>query len=298
MRIFSSNEWSPLKSIIVGDATNANWPISCPDFRQQENTTLWKETPVPKGPVAENIIREAQEDLDELANFLTSIGVEVHRPTPINFQERDGFYNYCPRDRLLVVDDVVVDTPMAYQCREMELEAYEFLDTEYVRGGGRWDAANVCRLNDDLMYLISESGNVEGAMWLQDYFSDTKKVWPVMCYSGVHIDSTIVPVREGLVVLNASRMNTDTVPGCISNWDKIWVYEMANQPFVDYPYASNWIGMNFLVVDPNSVVCDPKQEWLRKELDKHKVDTHGIDLRHSRTLGGGHHCVTLDIVRE
>jgi hypothetical protein len=31
-------------------------------------------------------------------------------------------------------------------------------------------------------------------------------------YSGVHIDSTIVPLREGLVMLNASRVNRSNCP--------------------------------------------------------------------------------------
>ena len=120
---------------------------------------------------------------------------------------------------------------------------------------------------------------------------------PVNLYSGVHIDSTISPVREGLVVLNASRVTEDTVPEPLKNWDKIWIHKCADQPFIDYPYASNWIGLNFLAIGSDSIVCDPKQETLRRELDKYNINTQGIDLRHSRTLGGGHHCVTLDLVR-
>ena len=88
------------------------------------------------------------------------------------------------------------------------------------------------------------------------------------------------------------------MPEPFKSWDKIWITECAHQPFTDYPYASNWIGVNFLTVSPDSIVCDPKQEWLMRELDKYKVNSQGIDLRHSRTLGGGHHCVTLDLVRE
>ena len=297
MRIFSNNEWDPLKSIIVGSATNANWPVNCPDFRQQEQTTLWRETPVPSGPVSNTIITEANHDLQQLTDYLRKLDIQVYRPDDIDFQSTDGFYNYCPRDRLLVVGDTVIDAPMAYSCRDQEIQAYKFLDTEFIQAQGRWDAANVCRLNDDLIYLISSSGDLAGAQWLQEYFPD-KRVWLMDGYSGVHIDSTICPVREGLVVLNASRLDTDTVPECLNSWDKIWVHEMEHQPFINYPYASNWIGMNFLVVNPQLVVLDPKQENLRRQLDSHGVSSEGIDLTHSRTLGGGHHCVTLDLVRD
>ena len=297
MKISSSNEWDPLRSIIVGTANHANWPVNCPDFRKQEQTTLWKETPLPAGPVPDNIIQEANQDLDYLVTFLEGCGITVYRPTDINFQETDGFYNYCPRDRLLVVGSDIVDCPMAYNCRQQEDQAYDFLPQDWVKGQGRWDAANVCRLNDDLLYLKSESGNLQGYRWLSDYYAN-KRVHLVECYSGVHIDSTIVPVREGLVVLNAKRISEDTVPAPLKNWDKIWIHECEHQSFVDYPYASDWIGINFLVVDPSSIICDPKQEYLRRELDKYNIDSEGINLRHSRTLGGGHHCVTLDLHRE
>ena len=297
MRILSNNEWDPLKSIIVGDATNANWPVNCPDFRKQEETTLWKETPVPSGPVSQQIIDEANEDLQYLADFLTSVGITVYRPGEIDFQARDGFYNYCPRDRLLVVGDDIIDAPMAYACRDQERQAYNFLPDDWIKPLGRWDAANVCRLNDDLLYLKSESGDLAGYKWLRDYFP-RKRVHLVECYSGVHIDSTISPVREGLVVLNGTRINEDNMPEPFKNWDKIYIYECEHQNFINYPYASNWIGLNFLAVGPDSVICDPKQTELRRQLDKYFVNSQGIELRHSRTLGGGHHCVTLDLHRE
>ena len=298
MKILSSNEWDPLRSIIVGNASYSNWPVNCPDFRRLEQQTLWHETPVPSGPVEQQIIDEANEDLDELSNFLITQGIEVHRPTDFNFQEADGYSTYCPRDRLLIIDEDVIDAPMAIVSRNMEIECYKFLDTDYIKGQGIFDAANICKLGDDLLYLMSNSGNVEGYKWLSDYYSDRKRVHAVNFYAGFHIDSTIVPVREGLVCLNSSRVTESNMPAPLKSWDKIWVHDMVPQNFINYPHASNWIGMNFLAINPSSVVCDPKQEDLRRQFDKHGVDSHGVDLRHSRTLGGGHYCVTLDLHRE
>ena len=65
-----------------------------------------------------------------------------------------------------------------------------------------------------------------------------------------------------------------------------------------YPYASKYIALNFLTINPNLIICDPHQFYLRTELEKYNVESIGIELRHSRTLGGGHHCVTLDLVRD
>jgi len=122
--ISSYNEWSPLKRIVVGSATNANWPVNDPVFSQESEKTTWKETPVPRGPVPQRIIDEANEDLDTLATTLISLGVEVVRPDPLNFQAHDGMYNYCPRDRFLVYGSTVVDPAMMYPCRDMELQCY------------------------------------------------------------------------------------------------------------------------------------------------------------------------------
>jgi glycine amidinotransferase/scyllo-inosamine-4-phosphate amidinotransferase 1 len=43
---------------------------------------------------------------------------------------------------------------------------------------------------------------------------------------------------------------------------------------------------------------DPAQTDLINTLEKHKLNIIPHTLRHSRTLGGGHHCVTLDTWRE
>jgi glycine amidinotransferase len=100
MKIHSYNEWDPLRSVVVGRADHANWPTNDPVFKLESERTLWKETPVPAGPVPDWIIAEANEDLDELVKLLKSLNVEVFRPDDFNFQTHDCMYNYCPRDRL------------------------------------------------------------------------------------------------------------------------------------------------------------------------------------------------------
>ena len=300
----SKNEWNSLKRIIVGTATNAHWPVNCPVFRGQELTTLWKDSPVPSGAVSKTIIDEANEDLETLSSVLKSLDVVVHRPTDLNFADFDGMYNYCPRDRVLIVGKNIINAPMLYPTRKMELNALEqFLDGTLINcidSAVTFDAANICRLGKDVLYLVSESGNRAGAEWLQKILGDQYHIHILdNIYSGVHIDSTISPVREGLVVLNADRINENNIPEPLKTWDKIWISgdDIVPQKFIDYPYASKYIALNFLTVNPNLVICDPAQYYLRSKLENFGVDTIGVDLRHSRTLGGGHHCVTLDLVR-
>lgn len=304
MKINTSNEWGKLKSVVVGSATHANWPSNDPVFALESEKTLWKDSPVPSGPVPKWIVDEANEDLDELAGVLTKLGIEVFRPNEMNFIERAGMYNYCPRDRLLIAGDRVIDPAMMYPCRDQEIEALDFvLDYARIvhnmpRGQGMvMDAANVSRLGNTWLYLLSDSGNQQAADWLQKQLPDIT-IETCNFYSGVHIDSTIVPLREGFVVLNASRVTTQNCPKAFDGWTKLWVNDVESQKFHEYPYASKWIGLNMLSVDPKTVIVDRTQYTLIEDLETAGFTTIPLQLRHARTLGGGFHCVTLDLIRE
>ena len=60
----------------------------------------------------------------------------------------------------------------------------------------------------------------------------------------------------------------------------------------------NWIDMNLLSISPNLVVVDQDQTALIKLLEKQGLDVIPLKLRHSKMLGGGYHCITLDIRRK
>lgn len=301
--IHSYNEWDPLQKIIVGDATHANWPVNDPVFKLESEKTTWKETPVPSGAVPQWIIDEANEDLDGLATILTNLGVEVVRPDPMNFQTHDGMYNYCPRDRFLVYGSTIVDPAMMYPCRDMEAQCYQSVLQQADRivemprnAGMTLDAANILRLNDKMLFLESASGNRAAYDWLCNQLPEVD-IEICNFYAGVHIDSTIVALREGLVMLNAARVKPETVPQVFKSWDKIWVDDVVPQGFHEYPYASKWIAMNMLSVNPKTVIVDRHQTDLIRTLERWSFTVIPWELRHSRTLGGGFHCVTLDLLR-
>jgi scyllo-inosamine-4-phosphate amidinotransferase 1 len=304
--MYSINEWDPLQTIVVGSATHANWPTTDPVFAKESEKTTWTETPVPSGPVPQWIIDEANRELDILSETLLKYGATVYRPKTMNFVETQGMYNYCPRDRLLVWKDTLVDVNMMYPCRNQEIKNYIRLLAEAKNiltmprdRGMVLDAANICRLGDTWLFLESASGNRAAYEWLCEKFP---QVNIELCnfYAGVHIDSTIVPLKEGVVLLNASRVNEDNCPRAFDYWEKIWVTDdmIVPQDFYQYPYASKWIAMNMLVLDPETVILDASQTQLITLLKSRGIDTIPLTLSHSRTLGGGFHCVTLDTRRK
>jgi len=146
------------------------------------------------------------------------------------------------------------------------------------------------------LYLESASGNKMAYEWLCEQFPEVN-IELCNFYAGVHIDSTIVPVREGLVLLNGSRVNEDNCPKAFALWEKIYIDDVVPQDFYQYPYASQWIAMNMLTVDPTTIIVDKHQHTLIKLLEQQNFTVIPLELRHSRTLGGGFHCVTLDLVR-
>jgi glycine amidinotransferase/scyllo-inosamine-4-phosphate amidinotransferase 1 len=281
-----------------------------PVFAEEARNSLWTETPAPSGPVPQFIVDEANRELDILSETLVRYGAVVYRPKPMDFVETKGMYNYCPRDRLLVAGDTLVDCNMMYPCRNQEIKNYYRLIGEarsvltMPRSAGPrndamvLDAANICRLGDTWLFLESASGNRAAYEWLCRMFP---KINIELCnfYAGVHIDSTITPLREGLVMLNASRVTEENCPRALKDWEKIWVTEdmIVPQDFYQYPYASKWIAMNLLVLDPETVIIDAAQTQLINILKSKGIDSIPLTLSHSRTLGGGFHCVTLDTRR-
>ena len=163
-----------------------------------------------------------------------------------------------------------------------------------------FEAPNCIRVNDDILFQVSNTGNEKGAQWLQSILGEQYRVH--LCkdlYSYAHLDSTIIPIREGLVVYNASRVNEDNEPELFKSWDKIWIDECySSSRKTNLPWgASAWIGLNLLSVNPNLVIVDRKQEQLIEKLNQHKISTIELELRHDRLLAGGFHCVTLDLRR-
>jgi glycine amidinotransferase len=322
----SKNEWDPLKKVIVGVADDAAIPVMDISLRTVNYADKTDDDYVPQGLYPQQVINEANEDLEIFCDFLKDQNVEVVRPDK-SFKPK--YYNYCPRDSVLVYNDLILATPQPLRARHNEYLAMDYIfktyDCRYIVKhavkpdslynlnclGDRdtlalteaepcFDAANILRDNDNLYYLVSNSGNLAGADYLQELVGPDKKVWPIQgIYSYMHIDSTIALLREGLMLLNPSRIKSiDQLPKPLQSWDVIWAPDPVDiGHYPGYCNASIWMNMNLFSVNPNLVALEQSQNNLRVELEKHKIECAMLPTRHERTLGGGFHCVTLDLER-
>ena len=339
-QVWSCNEWDPLEEVIVGNPLNARFP-------SPDRSTQVAEYPdrslaeIPRGLFPQQIIEETEEDLNGFAEILKGCGVTVKRPDTWPHEakfstihwESQGYYNYCPRDVLMVIGDQIIETPNVIRSRAQETFSYRTLLIDYMKAGAKWisapkpmlldslfagvdldkptprndepafDAANVLRFGEDLIYLVSATGNEMGGHWLQSILGDKYRVHFLKdVYYGSHIDSTLVALRPGLVLANPARLNDDTLPKILKQWKVIYSPPMENTDRYDPEYlamciGSDWIDMNCFSIGPNLVVVDRNQPTLIKLLEGEGLDVIPLKLRHSKLLGGGPHCVTLDVRR-
>ena len=201
--VWSCNEWDQLEEVIVGNPLNARYPT--PDRSSQlaefPDRSLAE---IPCGSFPQQIIEETEEDLNGFARILEGLGITVRRPDTWPHEakfstihwEAQGYYNYCPRDVLLVIGDHIIETPNVIRSRAQETFSYRTLLMEYMKSGAKWysapkpmlldslfegvdlnrptprndepafDAANVLRFGKDLIYLVSATGNELGELYL------------------------------------------------------------------------------------------------------------------------------------
>ena len=167
-----------------------------------------------------------------------------------------------------------------------------------------FDAANILRFGRDLLYLVSGTGNELGGQWLQTILDDDFRVHFLKdVYYGSHIDSTFVALRPGLILCNPARIDEQTLPEFLKQWEVIYSPPMESTDRFDADYlsksiGSKWIDMNLFSINPDLVVVDRDQTALIKLLEKQGIDVIPLKLRHSKMLGGGFHCITLDTRRK
>ena len=262
---------------------------------------------------------------------------------------------YNMRDLHLVVGNTIIESPSHERHRYFEATGLYDIWYEYFEEGFRWiagpkprlegeykipffedgkqltrltedeiifEAANTVRMGRDLLYLVSSSGNYLGAKWLQNVLGDEYMVHTTAdIYRSSHIDSTVLCLKPGLVLLNGYRVDENNCPPILDKWEKIYFHDIL--PFPEEAIAfqgnvrnrlhgqlqdmgigsnlsdmsSEWIGMNVLSLDPDTVVIDKRQTALIKTLEKWKLTVVPISFRHSYFMGGIH-CSTLDTVRE
>jgi len=330
----SWNEWDPLKHIIIGRADGTM--VQAPEIAIQRN---WPYDGFPLGtygPYPQEMVDKANEQLDNFAKILEKRGIQVDRPTPIDFSQvvqtpdwkQLTMFGCAPaRDLLLTVGNEILEATMSYRSRWFEYLCYRPLFHQYFREDpnfrfeaapkprltehtykkdwwkewyslsedeqyrraekGDWilteeeplfDAADVVRYGKDLFVQKSMVTNDAGISWLRRHFPNhrihkigRRELLPW------HMDTTLVPVRPGLAIMNPERIPLDERElelFKINDWEIIKAPKALLKKKAPYDFCSWWLSMNTLVLDPKTICVE------------------------ASPFGGGLHCCTADVYRE
>jgi glycine amidinotransferase len=289
------------------------------------------------GQYPKNIIDETFDDLEKFEELLRSHNIKTYRSKPINknkisnsFWKTEQYFSYCPRDTALVIENTIIESPNVLRSRYFEnFSLFEIFEEKF-QEGFNWisapkqklldknyqlndlkiptltneeilfDAANIFKVDNNIFYLVSNTGNLKGAEWLKRNIPKNYKLHILEnFYSYMHVDTTFVPLNDNTILLNSSRVNKHNLPEFFKNWNCIYFDEpIPTQIHQDFGNSSIWMAMNILSIDERTIIVEETQKPLMKLLKNHNFDCIPIKLTHCRTLGGGPHCITLDLKRK
>jgi glycine amidinotransferase len=335
--VCAHNEWDPLEEVIVGTVAGAcipAWDASLEATVPESQWGFYRSrggTPFPMDQVA-----AAERNLDELVHILKGEGVVVRRPDPVDYarpfstpdwSSPGGLYGAMPRDILLVVGDLIIESPMAWRSRYFEIQAYRRLLKEYFQRGARWvaaprpelkddlydpeghgrfvtteeeptfDAADFLRFGRDLIVQRSHVTNRLGIEWVRRQLGGAYRVHELAFNDPhpMHIDATLLPLAPGKLLINRERV--PELPALFRGWDVL----EAPQPRIpdDHPLymTSKWINMNVLSLDTERVLVEKSDEPMIRALRGFGFQPIPCNFLHFNTFGGSFHCATVDIRR-
>jgi glycine amidinotransferase len=249
-----------------------------------------------------------------------------------------GRSSACPRDTLLVIGDEIIEAAMAQRARWLEFRAYRSLLSDYFRGGARWTAAPKPLLRDDLYAepasypfdfsdgpLLAETepifdaacfarfgrdifwrpdlvSNAFGAAWLQRHLGRGFRVHRIAFREPLptHIDTTLVPVRPGVVLINPSRPCTDGQLRLFrdNGWRLVEAPPSVRNGPAPSRDVSNWISMNILMLDERTAILEAAEAPMIALMRSLGCEVIPCPFDRVHAFGGGFHCCTLDVRRE
>lgn len=278
--------------------------------------------------------------LESLGTTVTRPDAIIHKTrfsTP-DWSSR-GFCNTCPRDSMLVIGEEIIETPMAWPCRYFETHSYREILKDYFRRGARWtsapkpqlteelfdpdfrlpekgapmryiltefepvfDAADFFRCGRDLFVTRSNVTNASGIEWLRRHLGEGYRIHEIesRCTNPMHIDTTILPLGPGKLLINPEYIDPDRLPDILKKWDILVAPEpnpITDRVLQVTSLCGKWLSMNILMIDEKRVIVDPHHTNMMRAMEKWGLEPIPCPFLHYAAFGGAFHCATLDVRR-
>lgn len=252
------------------------------------------------------------------------------------WEVKSGFCAANPRDAFLVIGNEIIEAPMADRNRYFESWAYRELLKEYFQAGAKWtaapkpqlfeeqydrnfqfpkigepsrfvitefeptfDAADFVRCGKDIFGQKSHVTNSLGIEWLQRHLEDKYCIHTIEshCPEALHIDTTLMPLAPGKVLVNPKFLDIDKLPKILKSWD-ILVAPYPNYiPKNQMKLVSDWVGLNVLMLDEKRIIVEKNQKSMIKALKNWGFKPIICSFESYYPFLGSFHCATLDIRR-
>ncbi|WP_326950065.1 MULTISPECIES: glycine amidinotransferase [unclassified Amycolatopsis] len=165
-----------------------------------------------------------------------------------------------------------------------------------------FDAAQCVRLGKHILVNMTTANHRMAGDWLRRHLADRFTILPVYALADSHIDSMILPLRPGLLLVRTPAI-FNALPDELQKWDVIYAPEPQENNFPTYDdddlvLTTKYIDLNVLSVGPDTVLANEANPELVRTLERHGFTVGTFRHRHRRLFGGGLHCFTLDTVRE
>lgn len=165
-----------------------------------------------------------------------------------------------------------------------------------------FDAADIARCGKDLFVAKSMVTNEGGIRWLRHHFPNHRihkvRYREVMPW---HIDSTLIPLRPGLVMVNPLRSPLEPKQAELfkkNDWEMIPAPYSVVTKKRPLQMTSLWLNMNVVVLDPKTVLVEASETPVQELLDQYGFDVIPVPYYEVAIFGGGLHCATADVYRE
>jgi glycine amidinotransferase len=245
----------------------------------------------------------------------------------------------CPRDLLLVIGNEIIEAPMAQRARYFEFRAYRNLLKNYFAQGARWtaapkplmsdalyqerspgeafdnaftplltefepafDAACFARCGRDIFWQPDLVSNTFGADWLQRHLGADFRIHRITFRepTPTHIDTTLVPIRPGLALINPDRPCTNGLLKLfkINDWQLVPAPPSVRTGPAPSRDVSNWISMNILMLDERTAIVEHSEKPMIDLMRSLNCEVISFAFDRVYPFGGSFHCCTADIRRE
>jgi len=270
------------------------------DQIQNFKTPHWKALTVPALNVRDQVLIIDNQIIETAVQVRTRyFENDLLKPLFMEYFKNGAKWICAPRPMLL---DDSFDLSYIKSKKDIDLSRYPKEKTYYDIGYEIFlDAAQCLRFNKDIVVNVSNTNHLLGIKWLEQCLGRDFNIH-VCWLCDNHIDSAIMPLKEGTLLVNRKTVkDIDVLPHFLHNWDIIDApepIEITSYDSDDLILASKYIDINVLSIDGNKIIVNKEYTPLIRLLEKKGFTPIPVRLRHKRLFAGGFHCITLDTIRE